>query len=76
MDHLLRMAAEELTYSTQSVTSKKRKISEKYDMNFLTHNVDKVYISDKKLLTQLESHVKTTSGTTHLINSCLSLYVC
>ena len=62
------MAAEELTYSTRSVTSKKRKLSEKYDVNLLTHNVDKVYISDKEPFTQLESHIRTTSGTTHLIN--------
>ena len=57
--------AEELTYSTRSVNSnKKRKVSEKDDMNFLTHNVDRVYISENGTLTQLESHMWTTSGKT------------
>ena len=57
--------AEELTYSSRFVNSnKKRKVSEKDDMNFLTHNVDRVYISENGTLTQLKSHMWTTSGKT------------
>ena len=58
--------AEELIFSTSSIHSCKEKNSESDDMNFLTHDVDKVYLSDVEPLSQFESTLWTTSGNSKL----------
>ena len=57
--------AEELTYSTRSFHSnKKRKSSENDDMIFITSNVYRVYLSDIEEPVQYESQPWTISGKT------------
>ena len=54
----------ELTYSTISIHSnkKKRKVSEEQEISFITHDIDRVDLSDEEPMIQSEYNIFTASG--------------
>ena len=55
----------ELTYSTSLIrpnTTKKRKISEEQKISIITHDIDRVDLSDEEPIIQSDSNIFTASG--------------